>query len=603
MNTKNKIATYLAFSALLFSSCEDSLLRPPKDFLSPSVFESEKDIANALNGTYKALTGMNLTGVDGQNVEPILTDFIVDNGFIDKSWMGVLEFWEGGQNQFSQFAEKKWARNYVGVLRANTVLTYLPKVDMALEKRKQYDAQARFLRAYFYSDLIQFYGDVPFRTKPEGIEAKDKARTPKAEIVDFIYEELDSAMTVLPGRLDTDFGRATKGAAKALKAWVALNNGDYDITIDMCDDIIQDGEYSIYPDYANLFKPEFENNQEVIFDIQYMMDKTVEKLTEPFTTYFYAWSSCMADYSLASSYYMKDGSPADETSDTFNPLKPFENRDPRLGATLAIPYAFNGYMDNGDFNYNITYLKRAYNFTSLRINKYVDYNVEHGMRGKKSTGTNVILFRYADILLMKAEALCMTKGAAADAEIRNLVDQVRQRPSVMMPKVEDVEGTGLDQEQLMDIIKHERRVEFAFEGTRIVDVARWDIGAEVYTQAKGYDPNYLYYWVVNKAAYDKIEEEAILPSSYLRYLKSTSYFYNKVFKSEAAFQEQMENVFAKPSFELEKYGPILIEYVQPRYEVYSYRERSFNASKGYLWPIPYNEITTNDLINTNNPGY
>ncbi len=598
---------YILSLALIFIACEDQLLRTPKDVISPSEFETENDIIYALNGTYKALTGMGLEGIDKQNVEPVITDFITDNGFMDKSWMGVVEYWDQGHNQFSQFAERKWTRNYVGILRANTILAYMHKVEMADDLRKQYDAQARFLRAYFYSDLIHYYGDVPLRLKPDGLESKDIARTSKDSIITFIYQEMDSVIQVLPTKEETEHGRATKAAAQALKAWVALNNYDYDECIDACDGIIDDALYSLHYDYAGLFKPETEINNEVIFSIQYMMDKTVEVLSEPYTTYFYSWSSFMADYSLVSSYYTTEGLKANETNPAFDPQDPFIDRDPRLGMTFALPYKFNGFTNNGDTLFYIPYNKKAYNFSSLRINKYVDYNVEHIMRGKKSTGTNIVLSRYADVLLMKAEAMCMRDGAAADAAVRALVDQVRQRPGVMMPKVEDVEGTGLSQEQLLDVVKHERRVEFAFEGTRILDIKRWDIGAQAYVDGRGYDPNYLYYWVVNDDNLAQMEEDDIVPSNMMRYLKRDSYFLDKIFKTEQAFRDQMAKIFTPDNGfdnnELENYDDIIIDYVEPKFKIYTFRNRTFNANKGYLWPIPYSEIQSNDLINANNPGY
>lgn len=601
-----KIGIYISFAALLFSSCEDMLDTVPKDFLSPDTYEKEADIIYALNGTYKALTGMTLTGVDGQNIEPMLTDFVTDNGCIDKSWMGVLEYWDQGHNQFSAFTEKKWARNYIGILRANTMLTYMDQVNLSEASSLSYQAQARFLRAYFYADLAHYYGDVPMRLQPDGIEDKDLARTPVDSILDFVYEELDFAMANLPlDPSDTDSGRATKGAAQALKAWVALNRYDYEMANAMCDSIIEGGQYSIFSDYANLFKPEYENNAEVIFDIQYLSNMTDYNLSEPWTTYFYAWSSYMADYSLFSQYYMTNGLPADETNPEFNSRNPFENRDPRLEATLCIPYAANGYTDVGEINYYIPYNKSAYNFSSVRINKWVDYNVEHAKRGTKSTGTNAILSRYADILLIKAEALCMLYGSARETEIAALVNQVRNRASVMMPKVEDAEGTGLSQDELMDIIMHERRVEFAYEGTRILDIKRWDIGEEAYSDGRGYNPNLLYYWVVNEDNYAEMEEAGV-PSTMLRYLTNTSYFMNKIFKSEELFQAQLEAVFTTKVVDAETlayYTPIIIGLVEPRYEVYTFRTRSFNSTKGYLWAIPYNEMQTNELITTNNPGY
>jgi hypothetical protein len=130
---------------------------------------------------------------------------------------------------------------------------------------------------------------------------------------------------------------------------------------------------------------------------------------------------------------------------------------------------------------------------------------------------------------MEAEGL-VEQGNYDEAYVSDLINQVRQRPSVMMPRVEDVEGTGLTQDQMRQIIRHERRVEFAFEGLRIFDIKRWDVGAEAYSDALGYVPLKL------------------TPSSAV-------------------------------------------------YEEYVYQTRTFDADKGYLWPIPKSETDSNDAIN------
>ena len=121
------------------------------------------------------------------------------------------------------------------------------------------------------------------------------------------------------------------------------------------------------------------------------------------------------------------------------------------------------------------------NHTGMKIRKWNDYTESE----KNNSEHNIILIRFADVLLMRAEAL-VESGSFDEAEVRGLIDRVRQRPSVMMPKVEDCEGTDLDAATLREIIRHERRVEFAFEGTRLSDIHRWKIGPEVMTDAYGY---------------------------------------------------------------------------------------------------------------------
>src|SRR5690606_27177019 len=108
------------------------------------------------------------------------------------------------------------------------------------------------------------------------------------------------------------------------------------------------------------------------------------------------------------------------------------------------------------------------------------------------SGNNIILLRYADVLLMRAEALLESDSWSAHrSEIIKLVNDVRQRPSVGMPKIEDAEGSTVGRDDLRDIIRHERRVEFAFEGTRISDIKRWEIGAIAYADGIGYRPELL----------------------------------------------------------------------------------------------------------------
>lgn len=119
----------------------------------------------------------------------------------------------------------------------------------------------------------------------------------------------------------------------------------------------------------------------------------------------------------------------------------------------------------------------------MKIRKWNDYTEST----KNNSEENIILIRYADVLLMRAEAL-VESGSYDESEVVSLINQIRQRPAVMMPTVEKVEGTNLTSEQLIDIIRHERRVEFAFEGTRISDIRRWRIGPETMVDAWGYKP-------------------------------------------------------------------------------------------------------------------
>lgn len=526
---RNLIASLILMSVFL-GACEDDFLdREPIAYLSPDNFENENDILLAVNGAYKPLVNPAYS-----NMYPVYHDFMTDNGFMDKSWSGEVEFWDQVQNPNSLWAERKWNRNYSGILRANTVLGVIDEITMDVDLKRRSKGEVLFLRALYYSDLIQFYGDVPFRTKPEGVEAQHSPRVDQQQIISSILIDLDSAAGYLPAVYDAENrGRATRGAALALKARILLNNKQWAEAAQACQEVIDLEVYELYDDYLTLFLPASEGvNQEVIFDVQYLRDNIPDDLTSPWYTYFFAWSSYMALADLEMQYHMANGLPIDDPSSGYDPQDPWVNRDPRLGYTLCVPYSFDGYYTNGSPKNYIPDSKKASNFSSLRIRKYIDYtdNYIH-----VNSGTNNIILRYADVLLMRAEAL-VEAGGYNEAEVIGLINEVRQRASVNMPAVESVEGTGLGVEKLRQIIRHERRVEFAFEGSRIYDIKRWDIGSEVLVDARGYKPDLL-----------------LLNSS--------------------------------------------------DYQLYTFRERSFNSEKGYLWPIPISEMQSNDAIENNNPGY
>ncbi|MEO1808187.1 MAG: RagB/SusD family nutrient uptake outer membrane protein [Bacteroidota bacterium] len=486
--------TLLSLLVLVSFSCnnDEFLDLRPLDFVSPESFTTPDQIAAAVNGTYRALTMAD--GLYEANTWPIYLDFIVDNGFMDKTWSGEVDFWDQSQGPSSLYAARKWERNYRGILRANTVLKFIDQVDIVEDLRTQYKGEARFLRALFYSDLIEFYGDVPLRLEPEGIDQKDKERTPKAEILEFILSELDQAAQELPDVYTSasDLGRATQGAALGIKARNLLWNKRWQECADVCQEVIDLGVYEIYGNYPDLFTLLGEGtNQEVMFDIQQVAEFSDDRLGSPWATYFQLWQSYMATYDLAKEFHMTNGLPIDDPLSGFAPQDPFANRDPRLEFTVTAPFTFrNTSISSGN---PVTYdpcSEGSNNFTGLKIKKYIDR--EDDVPNNKSSGANNVVIRYADILLMRAEALVESGAWTSNPEeVMDLVNQVRQREGVDMPRVQDAEGANLGEEELRQIIRHERRVEFAFEGTRYNDIKRWDIGEEALSDGHGYRPNLL----------------------------------------------------------------------------------------------------------------
>ncbi|WP_257668881.1 RagB/SusD family nutrient uptake outer membrane protein [Parapedobacter tibetensis] len=531
MKSKTLIIALL-IGLLPFGGCTDFLETEPMDFVSPDNFSTENDIILALNGAYQALMK--------DKRSPISLDFIADNGLVTLSSSGEIDFWDQTHTPVSTPTLRKWEQNYAGILRANTVLKYAPEVSIEETKRQRYLGEALFLRAYFYADLIDFYGDVPYRVEPEGLEKKDSPRIDRNIIIDEILADLTLATASLPDPgtySGSDIGRATKGAALALKAKILLYSERWEEAAAACQEVVNLNHYELHPDFYTMFSGEgAENNKEVIFDIQYMQNQVSKGMSHQWKTFFSSWSSYMGLHNLEGEYYMTNGKSIADPSSGYDATHPWFDRDPRLAYTFVLPYSMDGHSIAGAVKYYYPTQKKSANFSGLRIRKWVDYS--DGSVNSIS-GNNILLLRYADVLLMRAEALLESSNWSVDkAEIMSLVNMVRQRPGVEMPKIEDAEGTDVGQSELRDIIRHERRVEFAFEGTRLSDIRRWEIGQEAFADAIGYRPELL----------GTDESQAV-------------------------------------------------------YELYTVRDRSFDTAKGYLWPIPEEEMQANLAIESNNPGY
>jgi len=483
-----RISINLFLLSLLVVSCNDDFLdRKPLDKLTPqSYFTSEENAIIAVNGIYNAVRALNAA-----REYYIDYDCMTDNMYNYSRYQNTQEFGQGSHSASSYYAKAKWAKDYVGIGRANLVLAYL---DKCYEKtvststiKERLRGEAYFFRAFFYADLIDFYGDVPIFLDPVTIESSGP-RVSKEIILNQIINDLDSAIVRLPVEYDaTNIGRATKGAALAAKGKALLFNKRYAEAAVALKEVMNlkkgtgIARYAIYPLYRELFLPQYENNSEVIFDIQYMKGKFSEGLSNSMYTFVVQWSSFCPLVQLAEAYYTKSGLSIN-ADPSFNPAKPFLNRDPRLEFNIMVPRSLTGRLaSNGT---PAVFIPSSGNPSGMKIRKFNDYTETEVQNSEH----NVILMRYADVLLMYAEAAVMS-GSYDDAEVRACIDAVRQRPSVMMPKVETVEGKNLSPDQYMEIIMHERRVEFAFEGTRISDIRRWRIGEQVMTDAIGYDVN------------------------------------------------------------------------------------------------------------------
>ena len=357
----------------------------------------------------------------------------------------------------------------------------IDRVDMDASQKAIYQAEAKTIRALMYINLTMTYQDVPFLTAPLTIDEAECEKTDRAAIVAHIMTDLQDAAEVLPQNASSR-GHITKGAALSLLGRVALYNEKWDDAIAAYKQV-QGLGYSLDPSYAKLFTQSGETSPEIIFAVRYEGPGMSEGAA--FNAHWNTPLEAMnGTIDLADAYYCKDGKPTTDTKiaelnnegglDVSKPNPAhFENRDPRLYSTLFVPgmlWNGKGGIDTSASNpYVNVYGGAAASLSTIYVYKYFDPT---DTSNSWDNGQDFYVVRYAEVLLSLAEAM-VQKGGYAYSDVTALVNEVRQRADVNMPTVEEVEGTSLSKDELLEVIKHERLVELAFEGLRLFDLYRW----------------------------------------------------------------------------------------------------------------------------------
>ena len=473
------------FITLVVTSCNDDFIQRSSltDVAENNFWQSEDDAFLALNGVYSVLQSKQMYGGSLNAIQGIPGfDNLTDNAFDQYKYEGPKYFVEGTLDPTHDMFPGLWNNSYQGIARVNAVIKNAGEMSSDLiteESKNTILGQAYFLRALLYFNLAVYYEDVPLITEPQTLENAYVPINTYAEITEQIVTDLKEAVDLLPTSYSSSQeGYATKGAALGLFARVQLYNkvydGDYGV-LALTQQLMGLG-YSLDPDYSTLFTQVGENSPEIVFSVRFLHTQytaTGESFSGTFT------GAPKVDQqptkNLAMDFYCTDGLPVTE-SPLYNPAAASQklNRDPRATATL--------YFKNDIF---ITDLAKAFNgnnYTGYGQKKYLrTLNVDaEGVSASGADGSqDFYVIRYADVLLMRAEAMAETNdisGATA------LVDQVRAR--VSMPGVESVEGKGttITQDQMIEIVRHERRVELALEGLRFMDLKRWGTMEEAYTR-------------------------------------------------------------------------------------------------------------------------
>ncbi|GET25222.1 RagB/SusD family nutrient uptake outer membrane protein [Prolixibacter sp. NT017] len=430
---------------------KDFLDKAPLDSINTAnFFQTKEDAITAINGAYQPLQWPKL-----YNMRMWTTDIMAGNSIVGAGGgtdgietqdeanfvtttdnPGVLDLWRGPAP---------------GILRCNIILQKVPDMNIDKDLKNRIIGEAKFLRGLYYFILVRFFGDVPLITVPQepGDDLRPK-RTDKAKVYEQIIADLTDAEQLLPPRSEysgNDIGRASKGAAAGLLAKVYLTLGQWDKVVTLANEVESLG-YALNPNYADNFDVNNKNSVESLFEIQYtgnagegFWDNTNQ-------------ASWLSTFTGPRNSNMVAGGwgwnqPTQEFVDSYEP------GDLRKDVTIL----YDGCPQFDGMDYDPGYSTTGYNLRKFLVTKSISSSYDN-------SPMDFPVLRYADVLLMKAEAL-NNLGKTTEAEAP--LNEVRARAG--LPAV-----TGLSQADFKAKVLHERRMELAFEGQRWFDLIRVDNG-------------------------------------------------------------------------------------------------------------------------------
>lgn len=483
----------LLLTLLPITACDKQILdlESLTEPVDATFFSNEQELELALTGTYNSLFRTDYGAAYQIGIDNSATDIGITRG------CALDNLGAGTHSSTTGVFQSLYSYYYRGIGRANNLLQNMERAkDVVSEARYlQIQAQALVLRAYFYHYLTEFFGDVPYIdkvvTKPEdGL----LPRTPKSEIAAKLLADLQTAANNLPLTW-SEKGRITKAVALGLRARIALYNNMYSeaaTSSQAAISIEQESGLSLYPDYEKLFQRTGEGCSEIMFVMPFKDGFQTSSCFPLGSRNCGSYTTIAPSQSMVDSYEASDGLPIDESA-VYDPSKPFENRDPRLKASLVTPQSawagliFESHPDSTTYRFvdgslagaNKDCRKVAWPAAFCGYN-WKKYNDEESQKIKQMySEIDFALLRYAEILLTYAEA--KIESGSIDASVLTAINRVRARAyGVDVTDVDDYpEITTTDQAELRKIIRRERKVELANEGFRLFDIRRWRIAEKV----------------------------------------------------------------------------------------------------------------------------
>ncbi|MCG6190672.1 RagB/SusD family nutrient uptake outer membrane protein [Maribellus maritimus] len=435
-----KISLIVSFIMLIIS-CESILdENPPSSISLSSFYQTESDAIAGLYGAYSLVynvsagTAINYGELNADNlaISPIVSDaFSWDEFTYNSDVTGGL-----------------WSSCFSGINRSNEVILYTERIDINDGTKADIIAEAKALRAFYYFQLVRAMGGVPLYEEPTvGFDNIYAPRASEDEIYNLITRDLSNAVTELEET--NSAGRINAHIASALLARVYLYRGDFQNALTYAQKVIDSGVYNLFDDYAAIFKPENDNGIEHIWQLQYLSGETNNTVPGNFGPRGIAgdyknsfWANTVVGGGVApSSEFVAESPQSYRKSATV--ADHYEHIDGITG-TITMEQVYGG-----AFPYYIC--------------KYDDREAE------LQSGENFTIIRYADILLIAAEAL--NEVDPSDVQKYTWINRIRERArNGVETDLPDL--SGLSQEEFRTAVLEERRFELAFEGQRAWDLKR-----------------------------------------------------------------------------------------------------------------------------------
>lgn len=590
---KNILFAFSLGLGLAFTSCVDLDLNPLSQASSGSWNDSPEEIKMSVSDLFRADLW--------RTVDEKWTDDEISRNNRNDYINGVLT----SQNSDIQ---SMWIQCYRAIGRDNSVMEKLLEMGnpgiLTQSEYNQYLGECYFVRACMYSRLVFHYGDVPYCDHVVDIEtAFSMGRTPKTEVLEHIYDDFEQAAKLLPLQSAAE-QRVTKCAALGMWARTALWFSDWDKVIECTSEIMklnkENNLYELYPNFGELFLSSTHNTKESLFSLARSVELGLpwdNKWRDFCPRNVSGYATFSPSWQLLAGFLCDDGLPIDETTTRFDRTDPTKYRDPRCAATIV---KFGSTVLGYEYDPNVVTGKEVTgpagtqvrnndnkansnvaSYNGLIWRKFLD---ETCTQNNWKTGHDLIILRYADVLLMYAEA--KIEKNEIDETVLDAMNQVRARAYNNHTFESDMEHpaptfengdtypkiTTTNQARLRTLIRYERRMEFARENNRYYDLIRWGLMDEA----------------LAGNIYGIFQNKDII-------LKNMNETGNWLW----AFVPQMdENGLADFSL----YETMKDQAPEPYYGfAYILQTRTFQ-DKQYLWPIPANEVLINDNIKQN-PGY